>query len=31
MSALEQAAALLGLLSRSGEGYWVKLSLPALC
>lgn len=31
MRASGQAAALLGLLFRSGEGYWVKLSLPALC
>lgn len=31
MSTLGQVAALLGLLPRSGEGHWVKLSLPALC
>lgn len=31
MSTLVQAAALLGLLLRSGKGHWVKLTLPALC
>lgn len=31
MGSLGQAVALLGLFPRSGEGHWVKLSLPALC